>query len=97
VSSRYFYAGVAEASIYISKDSRGQGIGTALLTELIRRSEAAGFWSLQALITRENVSSRELCRKCGFREVGICERLGQMPNGEWHDVLLMERRSKTVG
>lgn len=97
VSSRCIYAGVAEASVYISKANWRQGVGTALLVELIRRSEEAGYWSLQAAITKENLPSRELCRKCGFREVGIREKLGQMLNGQWHDVVLMERRSTAVG
>jgi phosphinothricin acetyltransferase len=35
-------------------------------------------------------------KRCGFREVGRRERLGQM-NGDWRDVLLFERRSDTVG
>lgn len=97
VSGRCVYAGVAEVSIYISREHRSQGVGTALLTELIRLSEEAGFWCIQAGIIKENVSSQELFKKCGFREVGYRERLGRMPNGEWHDVVLMERRSKTVG
>jgi L-amino acid N-acyltransferase YncA len=97
VSSRCVYAGVAETSVYISKEYRAKGIGKALLTELIRHSEEAGYWSIQAAITKENIPSRGLCKKCGFREIGICEKLGRMPNSEWHDVVLMERRSKTVG
>ncbi|MHC1772176.1 MAG: N-acetyltransferase family protein [Flexilinea sp.] len=96
-SSRCVYAGVAEVSVYIGEAYKGQGIGTALLTELIRQSEEDGFWTLQAGIIKENMPSRELHKKCGFKELGIRERLGQMPNGQWHDVVLMERRSKTVG
>jgi phosphinothricin acetyltransferase len=34
---------------------------------------------------------------CGFRFVGVRERIGQMPDGRWRDVLLYERRSTTVG
>jgi phosphinothricin acetyltransferase len=96
VSSRCVYSGIAEASIYIGKASRGQGVGTALLTKLIRCSELDGYYSIQAEIIEENVPSRELFKKCGFREIGIRERFGQMPGGQWHDVMLMERRSKTV-
>ena len=96
VSSRTVYAGVAEVSIYISTDHQGQGIGTRLLAALIDASEQAGFWTLQAGIFPENVASIELHRKCGFRVVGLREKLGQM-DGIWRDVVLMERRSKTVG
>lgn len=97
VSSRCVYAGVAEVSIYVSDVYRGMGVGAALLNELVLQSERNGFWTLQAGIIRENTPSRELHKKCGFREVGARERLGRMPNGNWHDVVLMERRSKTVG
>jgi len=34
---------VAEVSIYIGKECKGQGIGTALLTHLIKESEKNGF------------------------------------------------------
>ena len=97
VSGRRVYSGMAEVSLYVAGASRRQGIGTALLTELIRRSEEAGYWSLQAAIIRENTPSRDLFTKCGFREVGTREKPARMPDGTWHDVVLMERRSRTVG
>ena len=73
-------------NVEVKVSNRSQGMETALLAELILHSEETGYWSLQAVITKENIPSRELCKKCGFREVGIRERLGQMPNGEWHGV-----------
>lgn len=96
-SSRCVYVGVAEVSIYICKNSRGQGIGTVLLENLIKISEKNGFWTLQSAIIRENSASIALHKKCGFREIGVREKLGKMRNGIWHDVILMERRSKLVG
>lgn len=97
VSSRCVYAGVAEVSIYISENHRGMGVGTALLNNMIKRSEEMGIWTLQAGIIKENNPSRMLHKKCGFREIGYRERPGKMSNGKWHDVILMERRSKIVG
>ncbi|MEL7648447.1 MAG: N-acetyltransferase family protein [Sedimentibacter sp.] len=97
VSSRCVYAGVAEVSIYIDKQYRGQKVGTALLEKLIEISEENGYWTLQSGIIKENTSSLNLHRKCGFREIGYRERLGKMDNGKWHDVVLVERRSKVVG
>jgi len=96
VSSRCVYAGVAEVSIYIGKQYQGQRVGTALLEKLVEMSEEYGFWTLQSGIIRENISSLNLHKKCGFREVGYRERLGKMDNGKWHDVVLVERRSKIV-
>ena len=96
-SSRCVYSGVAEVSIYIKEKYKGQGIGTALLQSLIKLSEEKGFWTLQSGIVRENTASIALHKKCGFREIGIRERVGKMNNGIWHDVVLMERRSNIVG
>jgi len=96
-SSRCVYKGVAEVSIYIGESYKGQGIGYVLLNSLIKKSEENGFWTLQSGIIKENITSRELHKKCGFREIGSREKLGKMDNGIWYDVILMERRSKLVG
>lgn len=95
VSERCVYGGVAEVSIYVAEAERGQGVGKALLAALISRSEAQGIWTLQAGIFPENEASIGLHLACGFRLVGVRERLGQL-HGEWRDVALLERRSKVV-
>lgn len=95
VSSRAVYAGVAEVSIYLDASARGQGIGHSLLAELIRCSEEAGFWTLQAAIFPENTASVALHHKNGFRTVGYREKLGQL-HGVWRDSVFLERRSRTV-
>ena len=96
VSGRRVYAGVAETSVYVAARSWRQGVGTALLAELIAASEREGIWTLQAGIFPENAASIELFRKAGFRVVGTRERLGFM-DGRWRDVVLMERRSAVAG
>ena len=96
VSARRVYAGVAETSVYVSAASRGVGVGRALLCALVNCSERHGIWTLQAGIFPENQASLALHRGQGFREVGRRERLGKM-NGRWRDVVLLERRSLTVG
>ena len=96
VSSRCVYAGVAEVSIYIAGRARGHGVGTQLMTRLIADSEAAGLWTLQAGIFPENIASLALHQRSGFRMFGRRERPGQL-NGRWRDVVLLERRSATVG
>ena len=95
ISGRWVYAGVAEVSIYVAGDSRGKGIGTALLEQLVAESEQKGIWTLQASVFPENHPSIALHQCCGFREVGIRERIGCL-NGVWRDTVLLERRSKLV-
>jgi L-amino acid N-acyltransferase YncA len=95
VSTRAVYAGVAEVSLYVSARQRGKGIGRWLLTHLIEESEKNGIWTLQAGIFPENMASIVLHQKCGFREVGRREKLGNL-NGIWRDVMILERRSQNV-
>lgn len=100
-SARKVYAGVAEVSIYIGKEYRGQGIGSALLAALIAASEKQGIWTLQAGIFPENQASINLHLKHGFQILGRRKKIGRMTFGElsgvWRDVILMERRSNLVG
>lgn len=96
-SSRCVYAGVAEVSIYIGDKHKGKGIGTALLEKLIKLSEETGFWTLQSGIISKNTASIGLHKNCGFREIGIREKVAKMNNKEWMDVTFMERRSTIVG
>ena len=96
VSERRAYAGVAEASVYVAAAAAGQGVGRALLERLVAGAEAAGIWTVQAGIFPENTASLALHRRCGFRTVGVRERLGRL-GGRWRDVVLLERRSPLIG
>ncbi|WP_245807664.1 GNAT family N-acetyltransferase [Halobacillus massiliensis] len=95
-SSRCVYSGVAEVTVYVASDYSGQGVGSALLEKLVDESEKLNIWTLQAGIFPENKASVAVHRKAEFEIVGLRKRLGKM-NGVWRDVLLLERRSETVG
>ena len=95
VSKRKVYNGVAELSVYISNEFKGKHIGETLLKHLIEESENIGIWTLQANIFSENIASISLHEKCGFRLVGIREKIGKR-EGKWYDNQLLERRSKIV-
>ena len=96
VSSRCVYGGVAEVSVYVSAAAREKGVGEFLLKNLIEISEENNIWTLQSGIFRDNIASHKLHLKCGFREIGYREKIGQL-NGVWKDNVLLERRSKLVG
>ncbi len=94
-SNRKVYKGVAEVSVYVSESHRGMRIGTTLLNRLIEDSEANGFWTLQAGIFSKNIASINLHVRCGFRIVGVREKIGRIDN-KWHDNHFLERRSKKI-
>jgi L-amino acid N-acyltransferase YncA len=96
ISGRCVYGGVAEVSVYVAGEARGQSLGRQLLAALVAESEAHGMWMLQAGIFPENTASVRLHEQAGFRQVGRRERIGQLA-GVWRDTLLLERRSATVG
>ncbi len=91
-SARECYRGVAESSVYVAERARGRGVGRALMERLVQDADEAGFWTLEAGIFPENLASLALHRRCGFRVIGMRERIGRL-NGEWRDVVLLERRS----
>lgn len=66
------------------------------MTALIDESEDQGIWTLQAGVFPEYPPSIKISKKAGFREAGMRKRIGTL-NGTWKDVLLLERRSRTVG
>jgi L-amino acid N-acyltransferase YncA len=95
-SGRCCYRGVGEVSVYVGEEARGAGFGRALLDRLVELSEQAGYWTLTAGVFPENEASLGLHRACGFREVGVRERIGEL-GGVWRDVIWLERRSRLVG
>jgi L-amino acid N-acyltransferase YncA len=90
-STRRCYAGVVENSVYVVRDARGQGVGRALLERLIAGARTAGIWTIQTSIFPENRASFALHERCGFRVVGVRERIAKR-DGLWRDTLLLERR-----
>jgi L-amino acid N-acyltransferase YncA len=88
---------VAWESVYVAAEARGRGVGRALLEALIPASESAGFWTLLAGVIADNRASLTLHERVGFRRVGVQHALGQDATGRWRDVVVLERRSTTVG
>ncbi|MEO3946823.1 N-acetyltransferase family protein [Gorillibacterium sp. CAU 1737] len=83
------YRPTAESSVYLDKAYCGQGIGKALLQELIQRSRSLGYHSLIACITVGNDTSVHLHEQFGYRKVGHFPETG-WKFGTWHDVLFYQ-------
>ena len=88
--SRPCYDGVGEFSVYVERGSRSSGAGSAVLQGLVDACERLGFWKLVSRVFPENVASRALCRRLGFREVGVYRRHGKL-DGAWRDCVIVER------
>jgi phosphinothricin acetyltransferase len=90
-SRRACYSGVVEHSVYVAAESRGHGIGKALMEALLHSSDEGGIWTIQTSIFPENDASLALHAQLGFRVVGRRERIAAL-DGVWRDTLLLERR-----
>jgi L-amino acid N-acyltransferase YncA len=87
---RECYAGIAEFSVYVARDARGQGVGDALMSAFLPACEVAGLWKVLSRIFPENTTSLRLCERYGFRQVGVYRRHAQL-DGVWRDVIIVER------
>lgn len=81
----------AEVSIYLSPDASANGLGRAMLTELVRRAEQSGVRKLIAVIgDSANTASIGVHRAVGFNEVGVLKSCGWKFD-RWLDVVLMDK------
>jgi L-amino acid N-acyltransferase YncA len=87
---RECYRGIGEFSMYVHRDWRRRGVGDLLLASLISEAERLGLWKVLSRIFPFNEASRALCRKHGFREVGVYEKHACL-DGRWLDVVIVER------
>ncbi|WP_159349252.1 GNAT family N-acetyltransferase [Roseomonas harenae] len=88
---RSAYRQTVEDSIYVRDDVRGQGVGKALVAELLTRAEAEGFRQMVAVIgDSENVGSIGLHLSLGFKQVGMLKAVG-LKFGRWVDVVYMQK------
>ena len=92
---RSAYRYTVEDSIYVAEDCLGQGVGQALLQELVQNCSRAGYRQMMAVIgDSDNVSSIRLHERCGFTIVGIARGLG-FKFGRWLDIVYMQRTLQT--
>ena len=88
--SRPAYSTTVEDSVYVRHDQRGNGVGRALLAELVEVAAARGFHTMMARIVGGHDASIGLHGSLGFEMVGIEKEVGRK-FGRWLDVVLMQR------
>ena len=84
------YDHVADFSVYIGREQRGRGIGSALLAALEDRARMLGYHKLVLAAFPANAAGMRLYERHGFVTVGIYREHGQL-NGAWVDVIVMEK------
>lgn len=85
------YRFTVENSVYVREGMGGQGVGQAILCELIARCEQGEWRQMVAVIgNSENIASLKLHERQGFRRVGVFESVG-FKHGRWVDTVLMQR------
>jgi phosphinothricin acetyltransferase len=88
---RRAYRFCLEDSIYLDPAAQRNGVGRALLAELLARSEAVGARQMLALIgDADNAGSIGLHAALGFDHTGVLRAAG-WKFGRWLDVVLMQR------
>ena len=89
-SHRCAYQGVADLSIYIDREHRGQGIGRILLASLEVEARKNHFIKIVLFTFPFNQGGQQLYTKSGYRSVGVFENQGIM-DGKYIDVKIMEK------
>ncbi len=83
------YRHSVEHSIHVRADRRGQGIGRALLTDLLGRAARMGKHVMIAGIDADNAVSIRLHQSLGFTHAGHFHQVGYK-FGRWLDLTFME-------
>lgn len=84
------YRRTVDNSVYVHHDAHGQGIGLALLTDLIERAKALGHHAIIAMISADQAPSVALHERLGFKKVAHLLEVG-FKFGRWLDVVFMQR------
>src|SRR4029079_3434109 len=90
------YRFTVEDSVYVHADHQRQGLGRALLTDLLQRSDALGYRNVIALISADQTGSVALHRALGFVDAGLLKRVG-FKFDRWLAVLHRQRDRQERG
>ena len=80
----------------VRDDHQGEGIGTALLTDLIAAAAVRGCRDIFLDVPADNIRARLLYRRTGFIEVGVRPNYYQ-PSGTEAAVMRLRMRAELAG
>ena len=73
-------ASIAEVTYYVAASHQRRGIGSRLLTELLRRATDSPIENVVAIVLGNNVASLRLLQRHGFSEWGRLPRVAEFDN-----------------
>ena len=90
--ARSAYDWTVEDSVYVREDVRGQGVGKAIVAQMLQMAEAKGYRQMLALIgdSGNNIGSIGMHLSLGFTRAGVMRSCG-VKFGQWQDVVIMQR------
>ena len=89
-SDRPGYLHACETSVYVGANQQGKGYGSVLQRAVVERADAFGYRHLVAKILAVNEWSIEFHKRFQYEIVGTQRKIGFL-NGQWHDVVIMQR------
>jgi phosphinothricin acetyltransferase len=81
---------IVEDLVYVDPVHHGQGIGHALLTELIKEAQGLGYRTIVATIATDNRAGLALHSRHGFEVVGTIKNAAHKFD-RWMDITLVQR------
>ena len=79
-----------EHSVHVRSDRRGQGIGTLLVSAVVREASALGKHVMIAGIDADNAASIRMHERLGFERVAHFRQVG-FKFGRWLDLVFLQR------
>ncbi|GJM38623.1 MAG: N-acetyltransferase [Acidimicrobiales bacterium] len=87
---RAAYRTTVESSVYVAEWARGEGVGRAMMSELVDVATQRGFHTIIANIAGGHEASIALHHAAGFEIVGTQREVGRK-FGKWLDLTVMQR------
>lgn len=84
------YAHTVEHTVYLPPNMQGQGVGAALMHVLENAALSAGHHVMIGALNGSNKRAIAFHNRIGFTQVGMLPQMGRK-NGEWHDLVLMQK------
>lgn len=88
--ARNAYDWTTETTVYLSRQQRRKGLGTALYIQLLKTLEAQGYRSAMAVLSLPNDASVRLHESLGYERAGRIRAAG-FKLGGWYDVGFWQR------